>query len=181
MQIIHDVQETRHQDILDPETMAPILQKALQGISAPKEALDRVLNDLKVKRDHGYILPLLEKTRREFSLQLADDLNISAALAILFDMVRDVNTLCDTGTIGISESEDVLDFLHKVNEVLAFLPLEAEVLEIPQELQEALHKREAARASKNWALADECRALIQEQGFLIEDTPQGARLKKAKT
>ena len=43
---------------------------------------------------------------------------------------------------------------------------------------EALNRREIARAEKNWQVADECRALIEKAGYFIEDTPQGARLKR---
>ena len=49
----------------------------------------------------GFVLPILEKTMEQFVASLADDLNISPALAALFDMVRQVNGLCDRGEIGI--------------------------------------------------------------------------------
>jgi cysteinyl-tRNA synthetase len=135
-------------------------------------------NNLKVKKDHGCLLPLLENTMEQFAANLADDLNISPALAALFDMVREVNILCDQGKIGISEVEDVLDFLAKADRVLGVLPLKPEEEVIPLELEEALKKREVARAEKNWKMADEYRDLIQSHGYLIEDAPHGARLKK---
>ena len=50
--------------------------------------------------------------------------------------------------------------------------------EIPQPLIDALENRQKARLDKNWALADECRAFIAAQGYKIEDSPEGARLKK---
>lgn len=180
-QIIYDVRDEKESDILDPTFMKPLLQKALQKVPAPAKALETILHDLTVKKDHGFILPLLEKTMDQFAASLADDLNISPALAALFDMVREVNTLCDQGKIGISEAEDVLDFLHKIDQVLAVLPLQPEEQAIPPELEEALVRREKARAEKNWKIADECRDLIHSGGYVIEDTPQGARLKKRNT
>lgn len=176
--IIHDVRDEKERDILEPSFMKPILQKALTGASGSSEMVDTILQDLKVKKDHGFILPLLEKTMDDFAGHLADDLNISPALAAIFDMVREVNALCDVGKIGISEAEDVLDFMHKIDQVLGVLPLHPVEESIPAELEEALKQREAARAEKNWKKADECRDLIQASGYLIEDTPQGARLKK---
>ena len=86
--------------------------------------------------------------------------------------------LCDQGKIGISEAEDVLDFLHKIDQVLGVLPLQPEEESIPSELLEALEKRERARIQKDWTMADQCRDLIHARGYLIEDTPHGARLKK---
>ena len=173
--IIHDVRVEKEKDILDPSFMKPILQKALP---TQKTMVDTILGDLKEKKNHGFVLPLMEKTMHAFATHLADDLNISPALAALFDMVREVNGLCDQGKIGISEAEDILDFLHKIDEVLGVLPLKPKEEIIPPELEEALKKRESARAEKNWKLADECRDLIQSRGYFIEDTPQGARLKK---
>jgi cysteinyl-tRNA synthetase len=177
--IMHDVRDVKERNILDPAFMRPVLQKALSGITAPHAVTETILTDLKQKKNHGFILPILEKTMEEFKLYLADDLNISAALASLFDMIREVNALCDANQIGILEAEDVLDFLTRVDQVLGVLPLEEEE-EIPLELQEALKKRETARGEKNWKAADECRLFIQSRGYLIEDTPHGARLKKGK-
>ncbi len=51
---------------------------------------------------------------------------------------------------------------------------------IPEHLQEALDKRNKARQEKNWAVADGLRNTLLEQGYLIEDSPQGARLIKKK-
>ncbi len=173
--IIHEIRDEKESDILDPSFMKPILQKAL---SAKSSMVETILHDLKVKKNHGFILPLLEKAMDQFLIGLSDDLNISTALASVFDMVREVNSLCDQEKIGISEAEDVLDFLHKIDQVLGVLPLQPEEEKVPPELEDALKKRETARAEKNWKMADECRDLILSRGYLIEDTPHGARLKK---
>lgn len=178
--IIHDVRDEKETDILDPFFMKPILQKMLKEVPEQTQRVDRILHDLKVKKNHGFILPLLEKAMEQFVSNLADDLNISPALAAIFDMVREVNSLCDQEKIGISEAEDVLDFLHKVDQVLAVLPLELEEEVVPPELEQALKKRETARAEKNWKVADESRDLIHSRGYFIEDTPHGARIKKRK-
>src|SRR3972149_4927993 len=117
---------------------------------------------------------------KKFVLNLADDLNISPALAALFDMVREINSLCDMGKVSIHEAEETLDFLAKIDEGLGVLPLKPEEEVVPAELLDALQKRELARSEKNWQLADECRNFIQARGYLIEDTPTGVRLKKGK-
>lgn len=176
--VIHEVRDEKDSDILDPEFMKPILQKALREIPSESQMLDTILHTLKVKKDYGFVLPLLEKTLRQFIEHLGDDINISAALAALFEMVREVNTLCDQEKIGISEAEDVLDFLQKIDQVLGVLPLEKQQEIIPHELEEALKQREKARAEKNWKLSDSCRELIHSRGYLIEDTPHGPRLKR---
>ncbi|HEY2810332.1 MAG TPA: cysteine--tRNA ligase [Rhabdochlamydiaceae bacterium] len=180
LKVWHQVHDEKDRDILDPDFMKPILQKTLGDIPVKEHAVENILHDLKVKKSHGFIFPILDKTMKEFKLHLADDLNISAALASIFDMVRQVNTLCDEGRIGISEAEDVLDFLGKCDEVLGVLSLIPQAETIGQELLDALARREKARLEKNWKMADECRLFIQSQGYLIKDTPQGPQLKKVK-
>ncbi len=173
--IIHDVRDEKDRDILDPQFMKPILKKALKDQPV---VVDHILHGIHEKKSHGLVFPILQRTELIFKTQLADDLNISAALAGLFDMVREINALCDSGKIGIREAEDVLDFLQRIDAVLGVLPLQPEEEKIPSHLQEALQKREQARAEKNWKVADECRNLIHDAGYQIEDTPSGARLKK---
>jgi cysteinyl-tRNA synthetase len=175
--IIHEVRNEKDSDILDPVFMKPILSKALKGLHGD-QVVEKILHGIQEKKSHGLVFPILEKTEEAFATHLADDLNISAALASLFDMIREVNALCDQGKIGIREAEDVLDFLAKIDAVLGVLPLRDEEEEIPAELEEALQRREKARAEKNWKEADACRDMIHKAGYLIEDTPTGARLKK---
>lgn len=177
----HQIQDEKNRNILDPDFMKPILQKTLHGIPTQERAVQDILSDLEVKKSHGLILPILEKTMKEFASHLADDLNISASLAALFDMVREVNILCDENRIGISEAEDVLDFLSQIDQVLGVLALTNEQEAVSQELQDALFRREQARLERNWKVADECRQFIHSQGYAIEDTPDGPRLKKTRT
>ncbi len=148
----------------------------LQGIR--REKMGKTPDPSQREKSQGFTLPLLEKTLDQFTLSLADDLNISPALAALFDMVREINALCDQGKIGISEAQEVLGFLEKIDKVLNVLPLNPENDPIPRELQQLLEQREAARSEKDWKRADESRDLIHAKGYWIEDTPQGARLKK---
>jgi len=118
------------------------------------------------------------KTRKAFRKALFDDLNISQALAALFEFVRHANHLCDDHKIGKEGAKKVLDFLRELDRVLGLIPFEEKKLDIPEHLVEALKKREIARKEKDWAEADAQRDLIQAAGYLIEDSPSGSRLKK---
>ncbi len=158
------------------------LNFTLQGLDAARASLERFadlidrLRHVGVEPHFGHAEPLLQKTLAAFREALADDLNISPALAALFDMVREINALLDQQQIGKGEAQRVLEFLEQVDRVLGVLPFEG--VAIPMELQEALVKRGEARAAKDWANADKWRDLILSRGYLIEDTPSGARLKK---
>jgi len=160
------------------------LNFTFQGLESTKSALQRLndfiqrlgeVNGIEGERDVG---ELCQKTLDRFAEALADDLNISVALAALFDFVREMNALCDRGRMTQEEGGQALDLLRKVDSVLGLLSFEKEDLSIPAELQEAFQRRLQARQDKNWELADELRDFIHRQGYVIEDTLHGARLKK---
>jgi cysteinyl-tRNA synthetase len=129
-------------------------------------------------REEQSLGTLLRKTHTAFKAALADDLNISQALASLFDLVREVNVLCDAHQVSEEEADKVLELLAHFDTVLGVIPLESEELEVPLDLEEALTKRNKARAEKQWKVADEWRDVITARGYMIEDTPSGSRLKK---
>jgi len=124
------------------------------------------------------ITPLLETANKQFKEALADDLNISIALATLFDLIRDLNSLYDQKGIGSNEAREVLHLFEKWDQVLAIFPLKIEEEETPLALQKLLEERELARKEKNFRLSDQLRDEILMNGYLIEDTTTGVRLKK---
>lgn len=160
------------------------LNFTFEGLEAVRHTLRRFqdfilrLKEIKGIDESGAVAPIVEKAAQGFAAALADDLNISVALASLFDMMREINSLCDKQQVGEKEAQKVLNLLKKANEVLAVLTFEEALEEIPQELLEALQKRNLARQNKNWVEADRLRDFIHSQGYVIEDSPKGARLKK---
>jgi cysteinyl-tRNA synthetase len=159
------------------------LNFTISGLDGVKSSLQR-LNDFIQRMQEisgeskNSVQPHLDKAFKHFAEALADDLNISVALAALFDMVREINSLCDQGQMGSDDAQKVLSMMKKFDSVLGVLTFEAAQEEIPQDLQEAFEKRLQARKEKDWKLADELRDYIANKGYIIEDTPNGARLKK---
>lgn len=154
------------------------------GLDAVKESLQRLedfiqrLYEINTPGSSGQVKPVLDRALREFSEGLADDLNISVALAALFEMVREMNGLCDAKKVFAEDVREVINLLKRFDTVLGVLSFEKRVEEIPRELQDALEKRNQARKDKNWALADSLRDFIVSRGYVIEDTAHGIRLKK---
>ncbi len=153
------------------------------GLEAARSSLQRI-EDLiqRLRAIHGTVasspvLDHLHKASHRFKAALADDLNISVALAALFDLVRELNGLCDEEKVGLSEAKKALQLLEQWDQVLAVLPLHKKE-EIPQDLLSFLAQREEARRTKNFKLSDQMRDEILSRGYLIEDTPAGARLKR---
>ncbi len=160
------------------------LNFTFEGLDATAKSLERIsdfvarLRAIDVDGQTVAAEPFILAAKEKFSLALADDLNISSALAALFDFIRDINTLCDSSQIGGHEAHKIIQFLESLDTVLGVLPLKVTTEEISSDLQQLLSERQKAREEKDWKRADTCRDELLARGFLIEDTPAGARLKK---
>lgn len=154
------------------------------GLDAVKQTLQRIndfiqrMNEIQNQASNGAAAKVLEKAYQGFAEGLADDLNISVSMAALFDMIREINGLCDANNLSRQDADQVLEILKKFDSVLGIMDFDGKEETVPQDLQEALEKRIQARKDKNWALADTLRDLIASRGYQIEDTSTGARLKK---
>ncbi len=120
---------------------------------------------------------VLQESIALFGAAIADDLNISVALATVFDMMHIVNNLYDSGSLNGGDASEILFVMQEFNRVLGVLTFEHEE-EAPAYLQEMLTQREEARKAKDWTLADQLRHEIKASGYVIEDTAHGTRLKK---
>lgn len=160
------------------------LNFSLQGLDAARTVLTRFsdfiqrVKDISKVESFGLVKLVLEKAQLAFREALSEDLNISAALAAVFEMMREANILMDQEKVGKVEANAIVEVLHSFDSVLGVLPFEPTILELPQELQDALEKRNSARQAKNWKESDYWRDFITSQGYVIEDTPSGSRLKK---
>lgn len=161
------------------------LNFTFQALEASKNSLDRLnecirrIQEISTDKEVDSILPYTTSTLHLFNQALADDLNISAALAAIFDFVRQINSWCDEGKMQRKNGQEALDFLKKIDQVLGVCSFDAAEEPIPPELQQAFEQRLEARKNKNWQLADELRAFISQRGYTIEDTPNGPRLKRS--
>ncbi len=151
------------------------VRSSLKRINGFVERLQEIPKDT---RDTSEVL-LLTTARNRFAESLADDLNISIALSVLFDVIREFNTLMDAQQLSYSEAQEVLYLFGEFNQILGIMTFEREEETLPLEVKEALEKRAQARSDKNWALSDELRDLIATYGYLVEDTPTGQKLEKA--
>ncbi|TVQ84208.1 MAG: cysteine--tRNA ligase [Micavibrio sp.] len=109
---------------------------------------------------------------RRFTTAICDDLNTAVALAELHAVMSDKD-LSDAEKYALATKFDpVFGF--------GFADVQEEAQsDAPPEILDLVEKREAARHSKNWAEADRLRAAIAEKGYVVEDTPDGAKLVKA--
>ena len=105
----------------------------------------------------------------DFLNALNEDMNTSKALAVLWAYVKsDAETSAKSAT------------MLKMDEVLG-LKLEeyvAKQIEVPEEVQKLVEKREQARVDKDFQASDDLRTEIKKLGYDVLDTPEGPKVKE---
>ena len=143
----------------------------------------------------------VDEASAEFARQMDDDFNTAGALAAIFGLVTAANTYLsdageDTSTAVALRASDALVELLGVLGVESVRPV---ATELPHELVDLareqagyagddadeaasalIEARAAARAAKNWGVADAIRDGIAALGLVVEDTAAGTRIKPAK-
>jgi cysteinyl-tRNA synthetase len=141
------------------------------------DAAVATLEGYREDRDDDPTLPeALDGARAAFGAALDDDLNVSAALAAVFDLVRDLNRRVEARSISTDDAARSVALLRDLDQVLGVLPDEAEALE--PELRALLDERAAARAARDWATSDRLRDELADRGIAVEDTRDGQRWKR---
>ena len=153
------------------------------SLSAATAALDRLdaavaaLGTYREARADDPSLPgELDRAREAFGAALDDDLNVSAALAVVFDLVRDANRRVEARSLSSADAERVIALFRDLDRVLGILAPPDDAL--PAELLELLEARVAARAARDWAASDRLRDALAERGVLVEDTRDGQRWRR---
>lgn len=139
---------------------------ALEGA---QRALNRLYENMKKypKKD----VEFHKEYEEEFHKAINDDLDMPKAIAITWELIKDDKIPPEVKRATLLQFDKVLG-LSLDN------PPEIKV-EVPEEIWQLLEERETARKNKDWKKADEIREEIKKRGYIIEDTPQGPRIKKA--
>jgi len=114
---------------------------------------------------------------RDFYAALADDLNTPRALARMWDMLKDDTLSPAVKKAGLALADRLLALglgERGPSALLKVIP-QAQLSDGVRELVEA---REAARAHKDFAKADQFRAELESAGYTIKDTPDGPVVSK---
>lgn len=102
-----------------------------------------------------------------FTAAINDDLNVSKALAVVWDMVR-------RGEAGANITEVLNQFDAVLGLDLMDTPQPCETA-LPVEIMALIHEREIARNNKAWQRADEIRDSLLKLGITLIDTEDGTQ------
>ncbi|MEI2741624.1 MAG: cysteine--tRNA ligase [Candidatus Competibacter sp.] len=160
------------------------LNYADENLDHAKASLDRLylaLRGLPVVET-----PVAEEWRVRFERAMDDDFNTPEALAVLFDLARELNRLRNedpeaavrsgaslrhlAGLLGLLQSDTESYLQAEAGEASA---VDGESHYSSERIEALIDERAAARKGRNWSEADRIRAVLQEAGIVLEDSAQG--------
>ena len=112
-----------------------------------------------------------------------DDFNTPEALAVLFDLAREINKLRDE---NLDKACELARELKQLGSILGLLYIKPEIYFQNQsidnekteglsvaDIEKLIESRKIARANRQWAESDRIRNDLKEQGVILEDNAQG--------
>jgi cysteinyl-tRNA synthetase len=128
--------------------------EALEQASTALENIRRAISSL------GQELGQADQSLIEvFKEAVNDDLNMPQAIAVLQKLLK--SDLSDSVKRATLENFDTVLGLNLIPQ------------ELPEEIKELVSARDGARAMKDWNTSDKLRSEIEEQGYIVEDGPEG--------
>ena len=167
------------------------LAEAKTSLARLKNSWDNAA-ELSSRKDEGAgsaksLLAAAMEAKAAFYEAMDDDFNTALAISHLFSLSKEINIYYNEVTTGAA-AFDAANFA-KVRAVYAEMAEVIGIFEAKEEkaddglvdslMELLLNLRQKAREEKNWALADHLRDELKARGVVIEDTPQGARWKRA--
>lgn len=159
-----------------------LLDYSEENIGLARKALERLYTAL---RGCDWNIELAENDQyvTAFKEAMDDDFNTPGALAVLFELAREINKLkaenqeeANKLAARLKQLAGVLGLLEQDPET--FLQGDANNDEVA-EIEALIKQRNEARASKNWAMADEARNKLTAMGIVLEDGANGTTWRKA--
>ena len=149
---------------------------ALNRLYTCRDSLDFELKNA-VDAEHDgdkAIIDGFDKYREQFISAMDDDLNTADAIASIFELVRDINTIVVGKTPSKALVEGAIAMFDELTGVLG-LVYNRKTETLDSDVEALIEARTNARKEKNWAEADRIRDQLKEMGIVLEDTAQGVK------
>ncbi|MCI0337460.1 MAG: cysteine--tRNA ligase [Acidobacteria bacterium] len=160
------------------------LNFTFEGLRGAESTVER-LNDFKrrlseLRPETGStpaLAEMIKHSQQQFEEGLDNDLNTAKALAAIHDFARETNSAMEQGLIKSGDQEALLGLVNRFDSIFnIFGEVKQELLD--SEIQALIDERQAARAAKNFARADEIRDHLTKQGIILEDGKDGVRWRR---
>jgi cysteinyl-tRNA synthetase len=142
------------------------LDQSRQAIRRLDECISS-LRGVEDGRPFAEIEQLLYDLKTGFADAMDDDLNVSSAMATIFQVVRQVNRLIMQGDLDQAGARRITDAFKRVDAVLNIFEFEQEAQD--EKAQELIAERKEARQRKDWELADQLRERLGAMGVEVKD------------
>ena len=116
------------------------------------------------------------KTKKEFEKAMANDFNTPKAIGCIFELISQGNSLMDQNLLTRNDTRNISEFLREVDRVFNFIFWPKE--KPPKKILNLIKERERYRGKGQWQKADQIRQQIKREGWWVEDTTTGPKLKK---
>lgn len=126
--------------------------------------------------DEKKVFESYDSYRAKFKEAMDDDLNTADAISAIFELVTAINQAVKDGA-SKEFAQKSLDTLLELTHVLGLLEAEEDA-DVDDEIKKLVDEREAARAAKDFAKADQIRDELKAKGITLKDTPQGVQIIK---
>ncbi|HKR53961.1 MAG TPA: cysteine--tRNA ligase, partial [Chthoniobacterales bacterium] len=154
------------------------LNFTFEGMEESRQALTRIDEWLeRLRETSGTSSPETQGApvpNDNFQRALDDDLNISGALGVLFESIRETNRAMDANELGPAAAKAWLQWWDEANLLLALDA--AETLALPPEIEALVEARRLARLAKNWQKSDELRRDLNARSWEVRDTKDGQKI-----
>src|SRR5437660_11927041 len=154
------------------------LNFTFEGMEESRQALMRIDEWLQRLRETSTSVSPGERAgpvpTGDFQSALDDDLNISGALGILFESIRETNRAMDANELDTDGAKAWLQWWDEIDQVLA---LEAtQRMALPAEIETLAEARRLARLANDWQKSDELRRELNARGWEVRDTKDGQKI-----
>jgi cysteinyl-tRNA synthetase len=152
------------------------LHAAAEQVRRLRDFAGRVRRSSPTPGEDETVLKRIADVRAAYREALDDDLNLPQGIGLVFELLREANAALDDGKVGARGHAELLALIQDVDAHLDVIS--ADEPGLAEEVERLIAEREAARAARDFAQADQLRDELRRRGIALEDSKEGVRWKR---